>query len=275
VLAKLLARDDPNRAYFKHLFMNDPSASNQNLAPHQQYELLTRAFGLAISITPDRSSLRSMLGGTAGEYRIADARKPQLIQGMLAADILASLVPNSDSGLARSWLEAEDGWAPLLMKMCCSLSADRPGQHPAVRGQRGQPAHPDHDLGFGLVTHRGLSMLQKLGEKTKMDLQTTSTNGMHSQAKEKPAVNGHANPEGSEAKVNGAKEQDPKVDDDDNDDNEEDEEDGPERTRLRLLKTMAEILPQREVLMGALLTPNIDIQALKQLIAFSQLGTSI
>lgn len=269
-LAKLLARDEPNRAYYRHLFINDPQTLNPKLPAHQQHDLLSRAFALAISVIPDRTASRSLTSGGA-EYRISEARKPYLIQGMLAADILATLVPNSDSGLARTWLDVEDGWAPSLLRLACTLSTDRnagpTGQ--GARGRPGQQAVPDHELGFGLVTHRAFGMLQKLGEKTKNDLLNSSqavngTNGS-SQASVGKQVNGNVETgsEDSSDKDGGTRAEDA--------DGEEESEDENERQRKQLLRVMADVLPQREVLLGALLTPNIEAQALRQLCAFAAL----
>ncbi|KAF2100064.1 hypothetical protein NA57DRAFT_38621 [Rhizodiscina lignyota] len=266
-LAKLLARDDPNRAYYRHLFLNDPCTLDPKLPPHQQYDLLSRAFALAISVIPDRTASRSLTSGGA-EYRISEARKPYLIQGMLAADILATLVPSSDSGLARAWLEAEDGWAPSLLRLACTLSTDRTAPTgPGGPGRRpGQQGIPDHELGFGLVTHRAFGMLQKLGEKTKNDLLTTgAVNGLQPQKDRQ--MNGELEKEGEE----GDSKDEDAINAADTGANGDESDDESERQRKQLLKVMADVLPQREVLLGALLTPNIEAQALKQLCAFAAL----
>ncbi len=89
-LAKLLARDVPNRTYYKVLLAADPSAAT----PPGPYELLTRTFALAICVVPEqfRDSRPNVL------IPLIEARKPLLMQGLLAADILASLAPNYESG---------------------------------------------------------------------------------------------------------------------------------------------------------------------------------
>lgn len=169
-LAKLLARDDPNRTYYKQIFTNEATSS-------PPYELLTRSFALAISVVPDytygelhKASETRIKEVRIIEARIAEARKPYLMQGMLAADILAGLAPGTDSGLCRSWLESEDGWAASLLKLAMSLCATDaahpppPQDHRMARGQRPM----DHDVqGFQLIVHRALSMLKRLGEKSK------------------------------------------------------------------------------------------------------------
>ncbi|OJD37945.1 arid bright domain protein [Diplodia corticola] len=154
-LAKLLARDDPNRAFYRQLFLADAAST-------PPYDLLTRSFGLAISVVPER--------GRGAESRIAEARKPYLTQGMLAADILAGLCPGPESGVARSWLEAEDGWAKTLVWLSGILAMERQPPPPPPPG-RGMPRPPldQLDVGFGLITHRALAMLRKLGEKAQSE----------------------------------------------------------------------------------------------------------
>lgn len=56
--------------------------------------------------------------------RVVEIRKPSLMQGMLAADILASLAPGPESGLARRWLGSEDGWAKSLVRLCTVLTKE-------------------------------------------------------------------------------------------------------------------------------------------------------
>ncbi|GME35484.1 Arid bright domain protein [Neofusicoccum parvum] len=154
-LAKLLARDDPNRAFYRQLFLADATST-------PPYDLLTRSFGLAISVVPER--------GRGAEPRIAEARKPYLTQGMLAADILAGLCPGAESGVARSWLEAEDGWAKTLVWLSGILAMERQQAPPPPPGRGMQrPPLDQLDVGFGLITHRALAMLRKLGEKAQSE----------------------------------------------------------------------------------------------------------
>ena len=105
-LAKLLARDDPNRSFFRSIFSEDASSPPQP-------ELLTRAFGLAICPVPDQP--RKPLA-------IADARKVFLLQGLLAADLLAGF---ADGPLAKAWLESIDGFAIHLLRLSCLMSTER------------------------------------------------------------------------------------------------------------------------------------------------------
>jgi len=113
-----------------------------------------------------------MLGGGT-EVRISEARKPFLSQGMLAADIIASMVPASDSAIARSWLVSEDGWAPNLLRMVITLAMDRTSAVPQPR----QSAQSYEGNSFASITHRAVAMLQKLAEKSDLsrsdDISTT------------------------------------------------------------------------------------------------------
>ncbi|KAF2470446.1 uncharacterized protein BDR25DRAFT_287397 [Lindgomyces ingoldianus] len=162
-LAKLLARDDPNRTFYKHVF----AAESTSTPP---YDLLTRAFALAVSVVPETMSRK----GGVREARIAEARKAFLIQGMLAADILASLAPGAESGVCRSWLEAEDGWGENMLAFTMFLTtidhtAPPPQvQYPGLRPGAPQRQRMEPDIqGFHLIVHRALSMLKRLGDKSR------------------------------------------------------------------------------------------------------------
>ena len=156
-LAKLLARDEPNRTHYKAVFAADALST-------PPYELLTRTFGLAIAPVPQTSA-------QSQTKALVEARKPFLLQGMLAAEILASMVPSSDHPLARSWLESEDGFAASLLRLVSMLSADKatstqpppprhPNQHPQHRSQ------PEADANaYGAITTRGLAVLKTLVQK--------------------------------------------------------------------------------------------------------------
>jgi SWI/SNF chromatin-remodeling complex subunit SWI1 len=152
-LAKLMARDEPNRTYYKAIF----TADNHSTAP---YDLLTKAFGLAISPIPSNSThTRSII----------EARKPYLLQGMLAAEILAGLAPGSDHPLARTWLESEDGFAGNLLRLVGLLSADRstqsvPRQHQNSRHH--PPAETDAN-GYGAIANRAIAVLKTLVQKAR------------------------------------------------------------------------------------------------------------
>jgi SWI/SNF chromatin-remodeling complex subunit SWI1 len=146
--AKLLARDEPNRSHYKNLFL-----AESHTVP--KYDLLTRSFALAISPIPDYSKPHLVLSA------IAEARKPILEQGMLAAEILAGIAPGTDQGIAHEWLQSEDGFEANLLRLVVSLlsaHARPPPQHRAPQNQEEQQP-------FARITHRGMSVLQRLLDK--------------------------------------------------------------------------------------------------------------
>jgi len=190
-LAKLLARDDPNRTYYKAIFSSEGSSMPPN-------DLLTRTFGLSIAPIPEH-----MRGNIIA---LADARKPFLMQGMLAAEILSGLADNT---LARSWLESTDGFAIGLLRLACLLSNDRTPQTSQRHSQASRAAEADFH-GYSSITSRALNVLCRLAEKSK-------------RVDGKPDV-----PLG--------------------------------------------VLPKKENLLGALLTPNIDPNVVRQLCEYAGLG---
>lgn len=159
-LAKLLARDDPNRTYYKAIFSADSTSS-------PPYELLTRTFGLAIAPIP-----ASTKGATPA---LVEARKPFLLQGMLAAEILSNLAPGSEYDVARSWLSSTDGFALTLLKLVLLLaSMPRPAAPTSRQAQqRGIHGETDADA-ISAIMHRGIAVLRRLGEKSRT---SSSENG--------------------------------------------------------------------------------------------------
>ncbi|PGH16219.1 hypothetical protein AJ80_05242 [Polytolypa hystricis UAMH7299] len=148
-LAKLLARDDPNRTYYKSIFAQDSTST-------PPYELLTRAFGLAIAPIPEQVK--------GNIITLADARKPFLMQGMLAAEILSGL---ADNNLARSWLASTDGFAVSLLRLACLLSTDRIPPPPTRHAQAARPADAEFH-GYSSITSRAFTVLCRLAQKSKM-----------------------------------------------------------------------------------------------------------
>lgn len=147
-LAKLLARDDPNRTFYRAIFIADS-------ATVPPYDLLTRTFGLAVAPMPEYKP---------NVLNTIEARKAYLAQGLLAAEILAGLIPSSEHALARSWLSSQDGFALNLIKIVSYLAksvSQAPQRHPS-----GRMLEPDHQ-GYGMITFRGLAVLRKLVEKAK------------------------------------------------------------------------------------------------------------
>ncbi|KAF8461037.1 hypothetical protein BDZ91DRAFT_663842 [Kalaharituber pfeilii] len=148
-LAKILARDEPNRSFYRSLFL-----AESNTTP--RYDLMTRAFGLAISPIPDNT--RTILSQTV------EARRPFLEQGMLAAEIIAGMAPGPEDPLAKSWLSSEDGFALSLLRLVCLLSPRQ--MPPPGRMPQGKVANPEDVQPFSRITHRGMSVLHKLAEKS-------------------------------------------------------------------------------------------------------------
>lgn len=148
-LAKLLARDEPNRTFYKAIF-----AADSNSTP--PYDLLTKAFGLAIAPVPAYRQEDQRLS----PLQVIEARKPQLMQGMLAADILANLAPGYETNVAKSWLTSEDGFAQSLLQMVTILSTAAP------LPQRGpQQGHNGDDVAIQSITLSAISVLKRLSTK--------------------------------------------------------------------------------------------------------------
>ena len=151
-LAKLLARDDPNRTFYKIIFAADVSST-------PPYDLLSRTFALAIAPLPEH--------GRENLLPIIEARKPYLAQGLLAAEVLVSLIPGSDTKLARSWLSSQDSF-PLSLLRAISLLAV-PQRHP----QTGRMIDPDTQT-HAMITNRGIAVLRKLAERSRNSEQPSS-----------------------------------------------------------------------------------------------------
>jgi SWI/SNF chromatin-remodeling complex subunit SWI1 len=154
-LAKLLARDDPNRLYFNTIFALEATGPTP-------YDLLTKAFALAVSPIPDqtKSNVRNNLP------TIIDARMPSIMQGLLAGDILASLVPGPETGLARVWITSPSGFAQNLNHLVSQLMMmieARPRQPPARSAPRGDQELPETLLAI----RRALSMQKSLLDKSR------------------------------------------------------------------------------------------------------------
>ncbi|KAI9369367.1 hypothetical protein BJX61DRAFT_151781 [Aspergillus egyptiacus] len=149
-LAKLLARDEPNRTFFRSIFSSDGVSTAQQ-------ELLTRAFGLAICPIPDQP--RKPLA-------IADIRKVFLMQGLLAADILSGF---AEGTTAKAWLESIDGFAIHLLRLSCLLSTERvPPPLPNTRQTHAARAQAEAEAeAYGSIINRGLAILRRLAEKSK------------------------------------------------------------------------------------------------------------
>lgn len=154
VLAKLFARDEPNRTHYKHIFALDAATSPPS-------EVITRTFALAISPIPDAN--REQRGNGAPTY--VESRKAFLMQGLLAGEILASLVPDTEPSITRIWLASGNGFAPNLFRLVRELCAEF--ERPTIRppGQPRSQPRKDPDLLYIAVT--ATSMLRKLSERAR------------------------------------------------------------------------------------------------------------
>ena len=117
-----------------------------------------------------------MTSNRAHSKAIIEARKPFLLQGMLAAEILAGLTPNADHNLARSWLESEDGFAAYLLKLLAIVSSEKPSQpapprHPQQQGRTPPEQDPN---AYGAITSRAMAILKTLVQRSR----TTNAEGV-------------------------------------------------------------------------------------------------
>ncbi|KAL8973264.1 MAG: hypothetical protein Q9183_000064 [Haloplaca sp. 2 TL-2023] len=152
-LAKLLAKDEPNRGFFRSIFHADGSST-------PAFELLTKAFGLAISVLPPyevddqrRDRLKHILL----------ARGPHVVQGLLAAEIIVGLIPASEHSLPLAWLSSQDNFAASLNKMVLMYGTVLP-----PRGNPRQPTmSPDEKHIYDAIAYRGVAILRKLAERVK------------------------------------------------------------------------------------------------------------
>ncbi|KFA51147.1 hypothetical protein S40293_04768 [Stachybotrys chartarum IBT 40293] len=154
-LAKLLARDEPNRTHYKNIFALDAIAT-------PAYELLTRAFALSISTIPDRAKERAR---PPNYPSLVEVRKPFLMQGLLAAEIIASLAPGPESSITKSWLTCANGFGKTLSRLILELTQvyEQPPAH--ARGAPRAAMRKDPELVYIVVT--AVSLLRRLGEKAR------------------------------------------------------------------------------------------------------------
>ncbi|KAI0846046.1 hypothetical protein F5Y00DRAFT_150568 [Daldinia vernicosa] len=152
-LAKLLARDEPNRTYYKIIFATDAAAS-------PPYELLTRTFGLAVSPIPDQNKESR----PANLPSFVEARKALLMQGLLAADIIAQLAPGYESGVTRAWLSSGEGFAQNLFRLIRTLCTQA---EPTPRIGGNSRSQPREDMDIHYIITCSVSTLRKLSEKAR------------------------------------------------------------------------------------------------------------
>ncbi|KAI9147732.1 SWI/SNF chromatin-remodeling complex subunit sol1 [Paramyrothecium foliicola] len=154
-LAKLLARDEPNRTHYKTVFALDATGT-------PPYELLTRTFALAVSTIPDRAKDRSRPPTFPS---LVDVRKPFLMQGLLSAEILATLVPSHEPALARSWLGSESGIVENLFRLVQELTQLYEQPQLLNRGAARTTTRKDPELVYIVVV--AISLLRRLAEKAR------------------------------------------------------------------------------------------------------------
>ena len=171
---------------YKSIFTASPSSLAASESP---LDLLTRAFALSISVLPNRTARQ----GASTLLRVVETRKAYLTQGMLAADILTSLMPNNEPELARAWVESEDGWAVSLLSLVPLLSVDKQQAPPQNKMRElGQ----DHDT-FKLIAHRALTMMKRLIEKA-----GNTKSAVQHATKENATANGSLTREGAKEEEN-------------------------------------------------------------------------
>ncbi|PHH90241.1 hypothetical protein CDD83_4179 [Cordyceps sp. RAO-2017] len=152
-LAKILARDEPNRSFYKYLFAADGTGSSA-------YELLTRTFALAVSPIPEKAKEETRPPHAPS---LVDWRKPFVMQGLLAAEILASMAPGPETGLARSWLASGGSFAQNLYRLVQELSVLYE-KHPMAGRVPGRgPSRRDPELVYIVVV--AVALLKRLVDK--------------------------------------------------------------------------------------------------------------
>ncbi|MDI1485045.1 MAG: hypothetical protein OHK93_000179 [Ramalina farinacea] len=164
-LAKLLTRE-PNRSFFRAIFTSESS-------PTPTHGLLTKAFGLAVSPVPDMEAL--VPGAETSRTvevspqlpALVSHRMPFLVQGLLAAEILISMIPGSDPRLASMWIHSQDRFASRLMRMLSWLSR----KLPTARLNQPHIPIPSKEVadsnGYTMLTNRGLTVLKRLADRAK------------------------------------------------------------------------------------------------------------
>jgi SWI/SNF chromatin-remodeling complex subunit SWI1 len=87
------------------------------------------------------------------------------MQGMLAAEILSNLAPGFETGLTKSWLKSDDGFAQNLSRLILSLCLEASPQVPHQRQQVAPKGVEDEALLH--ITLGGIAVLRRLAEKCK------------------------------------------------------------------------------------------------------------
>ena len=209
--AELLAKDDPNRNFYRSIFAIDSTTSNP---PN---DLFIRSFGFCIAGLPDRLDLKSDI--------LTSKRAPFVAHGLLAAEILSSLIPpgapstsstlTSNNGpsatalngqhrhhpsqrayqnLPAALLASTDAWAPCLSRL---LSRDEI-KYSGIKIIR--KPHPNSGVqmlgevevfpGAAMLAEHGLALLRKLAEKAKSIAGANAVNASAGTATSATTLNG-------------------------------------------------------------------------------------
>ena len=196
--AELLAKDDPNRNFYRAIFAIDSASSNP---PN---DLLIRSFGFCTAGLPDRLNPKFNI--------LLRERAPFVAHGILAANILTSLIPqgapsNSSAltgnngsaaiasvgprnhhhpsqrayqNLPAALLASTDAWAPCLSRL---LPRDEV-KHSGIKVFRNQQPHRRGRMrrevvdfpGADMLAEHGLALLRKLTDKAKSIARVNAVN---------------------------------------------------------------------------------------------------
>ncbi|KAL9050879.1 MAG: hypothetical protein Q9162_006354 [Coniocarpon cinnabarinum] len=165
-LAKMLARDEPNRGMIKTILHNDLSVVSDS-----SRALFTKAFATGIAPIPDKSFNTTSSGGP---LRLVERRKPFITQAMLILDILSTLVPatlgppgpdetSGSASLQRQWLESEDAWASRIIHLVIAMGM-HDAHHPHMERHPVTRERVDTGQGFTSITQRAIGMVRRLLE---------------------------------------------------------------------------------------------------------------
>lgn len=141
-LAKLLVVDHPNREFFVTL-LRATTDKPDNSKFSRGDVLLTKAFGMAVSILPSNEPAQAFF---TKEERMALAE-----QGMMAATALVEMLPN-DGELARYWLSSKDNFGARLVRTVFHLAA--------IHDQRLPPGLPANGGMYAPITRRGMKIVE-------------------------------------------------------------------------------------------------------------------
>ncbi|KAK1076359.1 hypothetical protein LTR33_009017, partial [Friedmanniomyces endolithicus] len=186
--------------------------------------------------------------------------------GMLAADILTTLVPGNDPRLARAWMESDDGWVVSLLNLASLLSVDRSGgggtgAAPGVGAsgaKGGREIGPDTES-FRLITHRALGMMKRLAEKAGRGGMGRAVGVVPSRFPGAEYDNGHGN--GTSGGAVGA-----------NGDGDADADPDSDAEERQAASREWEGIPQGHAILGALLMPSTDKVALGLLCSLHEMA---